>query len=435
MQTYKEYKQIGLPWLDQIPTHWKVQRAKTIFYVVNERSAEGKEELLSVSSSQGVIRRNDANVTMFQAESYEGYKLCWPKDLVINSLWAWQNGLGFSNYYGIVSTAYSVYRLKNNNDNYNYYNYLLRSSAYQWEMRIRSKGIWKSRYILSDEDFLNSPIICPPREEQDAIVRFLDAKCAKIDSLIKLKERQITLLNEKKQNIINQAVTMGLDPNAPMKDSGVDWIGEIPEGWKVINFSRLLLEITQGWSPSTGNEERQIDQWGVLSLSAIKDGEFCPDAVKPIPRTVSVNTNLALKYGDFLLTRSNTRMLVGDVCIVDIEPKKLIPSDLIYKLSLKSSIEKKYLLYFLKSHIGRMQIEKAACGSSGTMPKLTHQHIRNWKILLPPITDQKLIINCISNKIFKINNIIKNIEKSCNALVEYRIRLVSEIITGKINIL
>lgn len=435
MWAYKEYKQIGLPWLDRIPAHWKVQRAKTFFEVVNERSAEGKEELLSVSSTQGVVKRNDTNVTMFQAESYEGYKLCWPKDLVVNSLWAWQNGLGFSNYYGIVSTAYSVYRLKNAYDNYHYYNYLLRSSAFQWELRIRSKGIWKSRYILSDEDFLNSPIVCPPREEQDVIVRFLDAKCAKIDSLIKLKERQIALLNEKKQNIINQAVTRGLDPNAPMKNSGVDWIGEIPEGWDVINFSRLLLEITQGWSPSTGNEERQIDQWGVLSLSAIKDGEFFPDAVKPIPRTVYVNTNLALKYGDFLLTRSNTRSLVGDVCIVDVEPIKLIPSDLIYKLSLNPIIEKKFLLYFLKSRIGRMQIERVACGSSGTMPKLTHQHIRGWKILLPPITQQQSIISYISKKILEINSLIKNLEKYCNFLVEYRGRFISDVVTGKINIL
>lgn len=435
MRAYEAYKQIDLPWLDRIPAHWRVQRAKTFFKVINERSVEGKEELLSVSSTQGVIKRNDANVTMFQAYSYAGYKLCWPKDLVVNSLWAWQNGLGFSNYYGIVSTAYSVYRLKNSHANYHYYNYLLRSSAFQWELRIRSKGIWKSRYILSDEDFLNSPIICPPREEQDAIVRFLDAKCAKIDRLIKLKERQIALLNEKKQIMINQAVTRGLDPNVPMKGSGVDWIGEIPEGWEVINFSRLLIEITQGWSPSTENEERQNDQWGVLSLSAVKDGEFCPDAVKPIPRTVPVNTTLALKRGDFLLTRSNTRMLVGDVCIVDIEPTKLIPSDLIYKLSLHDIIEKKFLLYFLKSNMGRMQIERSACGSSGTMPKLTHQHIKNWKIILPPLSNQNEIIAYISNRISSMNSMIKNLKKHCDILIEYRTSLISDVVTGKINIL
>lgn len=128
-------------------------------------------------------------------------------------------------------------------------------------------------------------------------MRYLDAKVGKINKLIKIKQQQIALLKEKKQAIINQAVTRGLDPSVPMKDSGIAWIGEIPEGWEITYFSRIITDITQGWSPLTGDGERQEGQWGVLSLSAVNDGEFYSDAVKPIPLNVAVNGDLELKKG------------------------------------------------------------------------------------------------------------------------------------------
>lgn len=102
-----------LPWLDNIPNHWEIIRGKNIFSCIDVRSTTGDEELLTVSAKFGVIPRKIADVTMFKAESYSGYKLCWPDDLVINSLWAWATGLGVSNYHGIVSSAYGVYRIKN----------------------------------------------------------------------------------------------------------------------------------------------------------------------------------------------------------------------------------------------------------------------------------------------------------------------------------
>ena len=126
MKRYSTYKPSPLPWNNEIPAHWISRRGKFIFRVINQRSKAGAEELLSVTENWGVIPRKNANVTMFQAESYEGYKLCEKGDLVINSLWAWGKGLGFSEYAGIVSTAYSVYRLKKHSEhNYRYYNYLL----------------------------------------------------------------------------------------------------------------------------------------------------------------------------------------------------------------------------------------------------------------------------------------------------------------------
>ena len=246
MKPYPRYKPTGLAWLPSVPEHWEVVRGKQLFRPIDERSKTGSEQLLSVSERHGVVRRENANVTMFMAQSYEGYKLCWPDDLAINSLWAWSYGLGFSHDFGIISTAYSVFRLKDKEQAIpQFYDYFLRSSAFHWEMRVRSKGLWKSRYQLSDADFLSAPMILPPPSEQDRIVRYLDEKTAAIDELVRAKEREIDLLRERKQALVSAAVTGGLDPATERKDSGVPWIGKIPKGWNVLKLRQILSPVSE----------------------------------------------------------------------------------------------------------------------------------------------------------------------------------------------
>jgi type I restriction enzyme, S subunit len=143
LTSYKEYRQIDLPWLKSIPSHWQILRCKEVFRPIDIRSTTGEEELLTVSSERGVAPRRDSTVTMFQAASYVGHKLCWPGDLVINSLWAWAGGLGFSRLHGIISSAYGVYRPRPEySGSADYFDFLLRSSPYQWEFQTRSKGVW-----------------------------------------------------------------------------------------------------------------------------------------------------------------------------------------------------------------------------------------------------------------------------------------------------
>ena len=247
LRPYESYRRVDLPWVNEIPENWKIQRGKQLFKSIDERTTTGEEELLSVSANYGVVKRKNANVTMFKAASYVGYKLCWEKDLAVNSLWAWQQGLGFSKYHGIISTAYSVYRLRSENENYKFYDYLLRSTIYLWELRVRSKGIWRSRYQLHDSSFMDMPFIVPPLSEQDQIVKYLDHQLVKINKFIKAKKKLIAVLKEQKQAIINEAVTKGLNPNVKMKSSGIKWIGDVPEHWKVTPLKRILeVKMTDG---------------------------------------------------------------------------------------------------------------------------------------------------------------------------------------------
>jgi len=142
LKPYPDYRESGLPWLGQMPTHWDLKRGKSVFQSIDQRSATGQEELLTVSSARGVVPRRTASVTMFKAESYLGYKLCWPGDLAINSLWAWGGGLGVSRHHGIISSAYGVYRIRTGAPLIpDYVHELVRSAAFHWELQVRSKGV------------------------------------------------------------------------------------------------------------------------------------------------------------------------------------------------------------------------------------------------------------------------------------------------------
>lgn len=210
LKPYPAYKDSGVPWLGDVPEHWDVKRGKNLFHCVDVRSTTGEEELLTVSSERGVLPRQSTTVTMFKAESYVGHKLCWPGDLVINSLWAWARGLGVSSYHGIVSTAYGVYRLRPDSCcDARFINELTRSTPFHWELQVRSKGVWTSRLQLTDDAFLGAPFPKPPLPEQAAIVRFLDHADRKIRRYIRARQKLIKLLEEQTQVLIHHAVTRG----------------------------------------------------------------------------------------------------------------------------------------------------------------------------------------------------------------------------------
>lgn len=436
LKPYAEYKETGLPWLGQVPEHWVIKRGKSCLESVDRRSTDGKEELLTVSSARGVIPRRTANVTMFKAESYAGHKLCWPGDLVINSLWAWGGGLGVSQHHGIISTAYSVYRARPSAGfNPHYLHELVRSAAFHWELQVRSKGVWISRLQLTDTAFLDAPIPLPPPAEQESIVRFLAWANGRLERAIRAKRRVIALLNEQKQAIIDRAVTRGLDPCAPLKPSGIPWLGDIPEHWDTPHLGRLLSRVVQGWSPVAAEGDLESDQWAVLTLSSVRRGTFTPDAIKPVPKDATIPSGIEVEEGDVLLTRSNTRERVGDVCMVRNPRPRTLLCDLIYRLQLRErEIVPEFLVYQLLSRSGRGQIERDARGSSGTMPKISQRHIKSWRIMRPPIDEQERIVESIKLDCISPDTAILHLEREIGLLQEYRERLVVDVVTGKLDV-
>ena len=212
-QPYPAYKDSGIDWLGKVPEHWEVRAAKWYFREANDRSTTGSEQLLSVSHITGVTPRSDKqNVTMFMAKSNVGYKLCASGDIVVNTMWAWMGALGIARRTGIVSPSYAVYRpYRSSRLKGEYANLLLRTAAYQHEYRCRSTGIRPLRLRLYPEEFLRIELLCPPPEEQTAIIGFLDAADRRTLASSEATNRQIELLHEYRTRLIADVVTGKLD--------------------------------------------------------------------------------------------------------------------------------------------------------------------------------------------------------------------------------
>jgi len=195
-----------------VPEHWEVRPAKWFFREVDERSVSGDEELLSVSHLTGVTPRSQKNITMFMAETYVGHKLCRPGDLVINTMWAWMAALGVSRHTGIISPAYGVYRPRQSSPLIgDYADLLLRTRPYVSEYVCRSTGIRSSRLRLYPEQFLRIPVVCPPAEEQQAILERVRVETGEATRAISLALREIDLLREYRTRLIADVVTGKLD--------------------------------------------------------------------------------------------------------------------------------------------------------------------------------------------------------------------------------
>jgi type I restriction enzyme S subunit len=326
-------------------------------------------------------------------------------------------------------------RLRKSNDLPAYFHHLYRTPQFAKEAERWSYGITSDMWSLRPEHFKMIYTPEPPPAEQAAIVRFLDWANGRLERAIRAKRKVIALLNDQKQAIIHRAITRGLDPSVPLNHSGIPWLGEVPQHWDTPLFGRLLRRVEQGWSPVAAEGELAPDQWAVLTLSSVRRGVFNPAAIKPVSRTADVPTGIEVGEGDVLLTRSNTRDRVGDVCIARSPRAKTILCDLIYRLTLRpNAIFPEFLVYQLLSLVGRGQIERDARGSSGTMPKISQGHIKSWRVLLPPTGEQQRIVESIDADSVPANTAISRLAREIDLLREYRTRLVADVVTGKLDV-
>ncbi|MDE2807404.1 MAG: restriction endonuclease subunit S, partial [Gemmatimonadota bacterium] len=203
-------KDSGLEWLGKIPVHWKVKRAKQLFFIRDERSETGEEELLTVSHITGVTPRSEKNVYMFKSEDMTGYKLCYSGDLVVNTLWAWMGAMGVASHNGIVSPEYHVYVSKGIILP-SYIEMLCRSNPFVAEVIRHSKGVWSSRLRLYPDAFFDIYLPVPPKKEQEDIVNSLASEHLHTSELGKDLKRSIALLKERRSALITAAVTDQLE--------------------------------------------------------------------------------------------------------------------------------------------------------------------------------------------------------------------------------
>ena len=411
-------------WYGQYPSHWKLERLQNYLVEINESNNPVKSDnILSLTNKLGVVpyseKGNQGNVAK---ENLEGYKLAYPDTIVCNCMNVLIGSVGISKYYGCVSPVYYVYKAKDNTD-LEFINYVFQTVPFQKELRRYANGILEIRLRVSSSNILKREIPIPSKEEQVRIVKAIKNKEEKINALISNEEKQIEKLKAYKQALISEVVTKGLDPNIPMKDSGVDWIGKIPFSWSVIRLKQLF-NIYSGSTPRS-NESLFYDGdivW-VTPADYKTDDVFVLDSKRKITAAGLKSCNLTIvENGSLIISK---RAPIGTVAMAG---TNLCTNQGCLSCTPKNMLINTKFYYYVLSVVGR---ELDILGSGTTFKEISYTNFGNFNIPYPSYRIQNLIcayLDSISNNITSINE--KHINK-ISLLRKYRQSMIYEYVTGK----
>ncbi|MHA3885533.1 restriction endonuclease subunit S [Stutzerimonas degradans] len=429
---YPAYKDSGAEWLGEVPEHWGILTAKRLFGNVRE-SAKPDAEQLAATQAYGVIpqkdfmEKNDVKVVLALSgtESFRGVRA---NDFVI-SLRSFQGGIEHSAYDGCVSPAYTVLRRRDErNLNPAYFKYLLKDFSYVSALQSVTTGIREGRTITY-EQFGSLPLPVAPVAEQTQIARFLDHETARIDALIEEQQRLIELLKEKRQAVISHAVTKGLDPTVPMKDSGVEWLGEVPAHWTVTKLKFMTDQVVD-----CPHETPIYDPDGdylVIRTADIDQGVLKPEQMYRLDREQYIHRTrrMGLEKNDVVYSREGERW--GHAA--------LIPQDDLYALGQRmmqlrvcGSVCPEFFMYQLNSVTTYRQGEVDTVGA--TAPHVNISTVINYCLMRPPIAEQREISQYLSKTLGGLDCLLGESLEMKGLLQERRSALISAAVTGKIDV-
>lgn len=403
-------KDSGIPWIGEIPKDWNTPLLKGVFREREEKSTTGEETLLSLSQYTGIKPKSETEIADSHiAANYEGYKVVHKGDFVMNIMLAWNGSYAVSDYGGMISPAYCVYYFRNDS-NKRYYHYLLRINGYQAAFKTLSRGIIDSRLRLYPEQFYTFPTLQPPLPEQQRIAEFLDRKCSEIDEAIALQEEFIEELKAYKQSVITEAVTRGLNPNVKFKDSGIDWIGKIPEGWEVIKVGFLFDNLDYLRQPISAElRERNNPQYDYYGASGVIDKIDHYNVEDKVLLIGEDGANLVLRNLP-LIYKAEGRFWVNNHAHI---------------LKPKNNNDYNYMAHALEAANYRNYITGSA------QPKLSQDNLQAVKLPVPPLTEQQQIADYLDNKCSKIDGLIAIKQQKIEELKDYKKSIIYEYVTGK----
>ena len=334
----------------------------------------------------------------------------------------------------VVSTGFAVIRPTDAIDG-GFLGYALQNTAFIELVVANSTGV---SYPAINPSLLTSLPIAFPRSlaTQKQIAAFLDWKTSQIDALIAKKQTLLQKLKEKRLAVITQAVTKGLNPDAPMRDSGIAWLGEVPAHWEIKSLRRVVSNIEQGWSPECENTAAALDDWGVVKAGCCNGGTFNPEENKTLPSDLSPPENLEIRAGDLLMSRANgSEEFIGAVALVPANTRrKLILSDKTYRLRYESSVAPEFLAHTLQSPLVRFQVVAAISGASGLARNIAQSDVKNFLLPTPPLPEQRLIARYLDLALEKLVAMQSKAESAITRLTEYRSALITAATTGKIDV-
>ena len=423
----REMKDSGIEWIGEIPVDWSMKRVKHIFTRKNEKAMQENPTILSLARD-GVKVRDISNNEGQIAESYYNYNPVEEGDLLLNPMDLYSGAnCSISKVQGVISPAY-INLKANAGVNPAFYDYYFKVQYWLMAFFSYGKGVsYDNRWTLSAETLMNYPVVALPYGEQCKRADYLDRKCSQIDAIIARQQEVIEKLKAYKLSVITEAVTKGLNPDVPMKDSGVEWIGEIPEHWEI----RRIGSFARVTSSKRIFEESYVDEgvpfYRSKEITDLSKGLHVQTEIF-IPEEVFEQVNEASpapKCGDILLTSIGT---IGNTWISD--GRKFYYKDgNITHIEANDSFDSAYVEYCFSSNVVLEQYTRLAMGS--TLLALTIIKIKKILVAFPPLDEQRKIVQYLKLKCSSIDAAIKNKENLITKLVDYKKSLIYEVVTGK----
>ncbi|EIQ2097978.1 restriction endonuclease subunit S [Escherichia coli] len=420
---YDQYSDSGYEWIGEIPEHWDLVKLGSCLSPVSVKNCP-ELPLLSITREQGVIERdvdNQESNHNFIPDDLSGYKKLEKGQFGMNKMKAWQGSYGVSKFTGIVSPAYFIFDFTKA-INPEFFNWAIRSKLYVSFFGSASDGVRIGQWDLSKARMKVIPFVLPSEEEQSLIANFLDKKATQINEAIAIKEKQISLLKERKQIIIQQAVTQGLDPNVPMKDSGVDWIGKIPAHWDLVKLGSCLSPVSVKNSPELPLLSITREQ-GVIERD-VDDQEsnhnFIPDDLSGYKK---------LEKGQFGMNKMKAWQ--GSYGVSKFTG---IVSPAYFVFDFTKAINPEFFNWAIRSKLYVSFFGSASDGVRIGQWDLSKARMKVIPFVLPSEEEQLLIAKHLDEKLEQVDVAIKIKLQQIERLREYRSSLINSAVTGKIKI-
>lgn len=420
-KAYQEYKDSGVEWLGNVPSYWNITKFSSIFYE-NKIKNKGMIEKNLLSLSYGRIIEKDIDEKKgLKPESFETYQLVSKNDIIFRftDLQNDKKSLrsAISKFNGIITSAYIGVKCKTS-DNPDYLNYLFRSYDLKKVFYSMGDGM---RQSLKMEELNRLPITIPPQQEQTQIATFLDQETQKIDHLISKQEKLIELLEEQRKSIISYAVTKGINPNAEMKDSGVEWLGEVPKDWEISRFSSIFQENKRKNKGMIENNLLSLSYGSIIEKDINNAKGLMPENFESYQ--IIYPKDIIFRFTDLQNDKKSLRSAYSTF-------KGIITSAYI-SVSSRKEIDVKFYHYLFRTY-DLMKVFYSM--GDGMRQSLKMSELNKMLILFPTLKEQQKIVNYIEQENTKINNLIQKQTALIEKLKEYRSSIISHAVTGKIDV-
>jgi len=439
---FPAYKDSGVEWLGEIPAHWEVAPVYARYEVALGKMLDAKR--VTGESSGRYLRNVDVQWDRVNTEGLPEMDFApWERDRYMvrsGDLLVCEGGeVGRTAIWrGEIEECFyqkAIHRVRPRSDKEapRFFYYLMHTLA--------NRGVFAASGNSNTIDHLTAVQLrhyrlpFAPPNEQRAIAAFLDRETARIDGLVAKKERLIELLQEKRAALITRAVTKGLDPSIHMKDSGVAWLGQIPASWSLARLKRLVTGAEQGWSPLCENRQADEHEWGVLKVGCVNGIEFDGTENKALPSDLDPLEDLEIAPGDILMSRANTRQLLGSAALVETVRPRLLLCDKLYRIRVRSELVlPRFLVHAFGSSLSRFQFEREATGASASMQNVSQQMILELLVPCPPPEEQQRIVEVVGRDTAQLSRLIERVGGAVDRLKELRTALISAAVMGKIDV-